>query len=51
MLVFVGAKMLVAHWYQVPIGLALGVVGLILLTSVLASLAATRSGKKGGTAS
>ena len=50
-LVFVGAKMLVAHWYKVPIGLALGIVGIILLTSVLASLAATRNGKKGGTAS
>ena len=50
-LVFVGAKMLVAHWYKVPIGLALGVVGIILLTSVLASLVATRNGKKGGTAS
>lgn len=43
--------MLVAHWYKVPIGLALGMVGIIRLTSVLASLAATRNGKKGGTAS
>ena len=50
-LVFVGAKMLVAHWYKVPIGLALGVVGIILLTSVLASLAATRNGGKNGAAS
>lgn len=48
-LVFVGAKMLVAYWYKVPIGLALGVVGIILLASVLASLAATRNGGKGGT--
>lgn len=47
-LVFVGAKMLVAYWYKVPIGLALGVVGLILLASVLASLAATRKDRKGG---
>ena len=47
-LVFVGAKMLVAYWYKVPIGLALGVVGIILLASVLASLAATRKGGKGG---
>lgn len=49
-LVFVGAKMLVAYWYKVPIGLALGVVGIILLASVLASLAATRNGGKGDTA-
>lgn len=50
-LVLVSAKMLVAHWYKVPIGLALGVVGIILLSSVLASLMAMRNGKKGDTAS
>ena len=50
-LVFVGAKMLVAYWYKVPIGLALGVVGIILLASVLASLAATRKSGKGGSVS
>ena len=41
-LVFVGLKMLVASFYKVPIGIALGVVGVILVTSVLASLVATR---------
>lgn len=41
-LVFVGLKMLIVEFYKVPIGLALGVVGVILITSVLASLAATR---------
>ena len=41
-LVFVGVKMLIAEFYKVPIGLALGVVAVILLTSVAASLAATR---------
>jgi TerC family integral membrane protein len=41
-LVFVGAKMLFADYYKVPIGLALGAVALILATSVLASLAVTR---------
>lgn len=46
-LVFVGAKMLVAHWYKVPIGLALAVVAIILLSSVLASLAANRNSGKG----
>lgn len=41
-LVFVGTKMLIVDFYKVPIGIALGVVGIILLSSVLASLAATR---------
>jgi tellurite resistance protein TerC len=42
-LVFVGVKMLIADVYKVPIGLALGIVAVILLSSVAASLAATRS--------
>ena len=42
-LVFVGTKMLIADFYKVPIGLALGIVALILLTSVVASLYATRN--------
>ncbi|NTV95401.1 MAG: TerC family protein [Thiobacillus sp.] len=41
-LVFVGLKMLIADLYKVPIGLALGVVAVILLSSVAASLYATR---------
>ncbi len=41
-LVFVGVKMLIADLYKVPIGLALGIVALILATSVVASLIATR---------
>lgn len=41
-LVFVGIKMLIVDFYQVPIGLALGIVALILLSSVAASLTATR---------
>lgn len=41
-LVFVGIKMLVADFYKVPIGIALGVVGVILATSIAASLAASR---------
>jgi tellurite resistance protein TerC len=44
-LVFVGAKMLVADFYKVPIGLALAVVAIILAASVAASLAASRNGK------
>jgi tellurite resistance protein TerC len=41
-LVFVGVKMLIVDFYKVPIGLALGVVAVILASSVAASLAATR---------
>ncbi len=41
-LVFVGSKMLIVDFYKVPIGLALGIVVLILTSSVVASLAATR---------
>lgn len=44
-LVFVGVKMLVAGFYKIPIGIALGVVAIILLSSVAASLIATRPGK------
>lgn len=35
---FVGVKMLIADWYKIPIGAALGVVGSTLLLSVVASL-------------
>ena len=37
-LCFVGAKMLVAEFYKIPIGISLGVVGGILLISILASM-------------
>lgn len=45
-LVFVGAKMLIVDLYKVPIGLALGIVSLILASSVAASLYATRNKKE-----
>jgi tellurite resistance protein TerC len=47
-LVFVGTKMLIVDFYKVPIGLALGIVAIILLSSVAASLYATRNGKNKG---
>lgn len=37
-LAFVGVKMIIAEWYKIPIGIALGVVALVLLASVLLSL-------------
>ena len=37
-LIFIGAKMLVSHYYQIPTTIALGVVGGVLAVSVAASL-------------
>ena len=37
-LVFVGTKMLIVEWVKIPVALSLGVVGLILAASVVASL-------------
>jgi tellurite resistance protein TerC len=47
-LVFVGAKMLLIDIYKIPIGIALGVVALIIATSVVASLARTAGGDAHG---
>jgi len=45
-LMFIGAKMLLLDIYKIPTGIALGVVGLILLVSVVASfLTSDRRGK------
>jgi tellurite resistance protein TerC len=38
-LVFVGAKMLLSHFYHMPIHIALGVIAAILIVSVIASIA------------
>ncbi len=40
-LMFVGVKMVLADLFHIPIGLSLGVVGLVLLVSILASLRKT----------
>jgi len=37
-LVFIGTKMLIVDWYKVPIGVALGVVGALIVASMVASL-------------
>jgi tellurite resistance protein TerC len=41
-LVFVGLKMALAEWVNVPVGLSLGVICAVLAVSVGASLLATR---------
>lgn len=41
-LMFIGAKMLLLDVYKIPVGIALGTVGLILLVSVAASLLISR---------
>ena len=46
-LVFIGVKMLIMEWYKMPIGIALGVVGFVLLVSMLASWFSTRGGRAG----
>jgi tellurite resistance protein TerC len=37
-LVFVGTKMLIVDWVKIPVGISLGVVGVILVVAVIASL-------------
>ena len=37
-LVFVGTKMLIVDWVKIPVGISLGVVGVILAVAVIASL-------------
>jgi tellurite resistance protein TerC len=37
-LVFIGGKMLAAQWYYLPVHVSLGIVGLILLVAIAASL-------------
>jgi len=37
-LVFVGAKMILSHWINIPIGVALGVVGATIVVCTVASL-------------
>jgi tellurite resistance protein TerC len=45
-LVFIGAKMLLLDIYKIPTGIALGVVGLILVLSVVASLVTSKPAQK-----
>jgi len=45
-LTFIGAKMLIAPWYHVPVAASLAIVAVILIASVIASLVATRPGSK-----
>ena len=44
-LIFVGGKMLVSHYYQIPTELALGIVAAILIISVVASMVHPRRAK------
>jgi tellurite resistance protein TerC len=47
-LLFVGAKMLAAHWIEIPTAAALGIIGAILAISILASVIATQREKRAG---
>lgn len=37
-LMFIGVKMLIAHWYHMPIAVTMGVIFIVLLTSVIGSI-------------
>ena len=45
-LTFIGAKMLIMPWYHVPVAASLAIVAVLITTSVIASLIATREVKK-----
>jgi predicted tellurium resistance membrane protein TerC len=49
-LAFIGAKMLIAPWYHIPTLASLIVVIILIAASVVASLLATRNGKRVGNA-
>lgn len=42
-LTFIGTKMLIAHWYHVPVQASLAIVVVLIGASVIASLIATRN--------
>ncbi len=44
-LVVVGAKMLIAYWYHVPVWISLSIVGAILVVSAVVSLLTSRPGR------
>ena len=46
-LMFIGVKMLLLDVYKIPVGIALGIVALILAASVAASLVVSRPGGGG----
>ena len=46
-LTFIGGKMLIAPWYHIPTLASLAVVGILIVSSVVASLIATRNVKDG----
>jgi tellurite resistance protein TerC len=46
-LIFIGAKLLLLDIVKIPIGAALGVVGLILAVAVVASLATSKPAHRG----
>jgi tellurite resistance protein TerC len=41
-LFFVGSKMLISRWYDIPVGVSLGIIAALLATAVAASLIASR---------
>jgi tellurite resistance protein TerC len=48
-LIFIGAKMLVSHYYEIPTAIALGAVAGVLAISVVASLIHPKKPRKAAT--
>jgi TerC family integral membrane protein len=47
-LIFVGAKMLLSDWWSISAGVSLGVITVVLATTILASMAVPRKSGQGG---
>lgn len=45
-LMFIGVKMLIAHWYHMPVAVTMGVIFTVLLASVIGSIASNNRKKK-----
>ena len=45
-LMFIGVKMLITHWYHMPVAVTMAVIFLVLMGSVLASIISTQKKKK-----
>jgi len=48
LLVFVGAKMLVAHWWHLPTSWSLGFIATVIVVAVIASIVRDRTAGRGG---
>jgi tellurite resistance protein TerC len=45
-LMFIGVKMLIAHWYHMPVSITMGVIFVVLMVSVIVSIVSNQKKKK-----